>query len=187
MGMGGLDGVEWPTSAIRTRRLVLRESERRDRAALMELFASPEVGQYLGGARTRDELERTMPEVPGQRPGFFVVERDGETIGMVTLDRRDPARETHPHPAVGEVELGYLFLPDAWRHGYATEACTAVLDWCAAALPGQPVVMFTQTANTASMRLAHKLGFTEVHRYEAWGAPQWMGVRHPGPAAPGRD
>jgi RimJ/RimL family protein N-acetyltransferase len=37
---------------------VLRASEARDRAAFVELLASPEVNTYLGGTRPRDELER---------------------------------------------------------------------------------------------------------------------------------
>jgi hypothetical protein len=44
---------------------VLREPEAGDRAAVIELFASPEVGTYIGGPRPRDELERVVPEVPG--------------------------------------------------------------------------------------------------------------------------
>jgi RimJ/RimL family protein N-acetyltransferase len=39
------------------------------------------------------------------------------------------------------------------------------------------VVLFTQTANARSMRLAAKLGFTEAGRFEAWGAEQWFGLR----------
>lgn len=54
-------------------------------------------------------------------------------------------------------------------HGYATEACTAALDWFADALPGEAVVLRTQTANVRSMGLAAKLGFTEVKRYEGYG------------------
>lgn len=41
----------------------------------IELNASPEVTTYLGGPRPRAELERALPGVPGQRPGFFAVER----------------------------------------------------------------------------------------------------------------
>ncbi|OAH16396.1 hypothetical protein STSP_02710 [Streptomyces jeddahensis] len=59
------------------------------------------------------------------------------------------------------------------------EACAAALDWLAGALPGEPVVLATQSANVASMRLAAKLGFTEVERFEAWGAEQWLGMWSP--------
>jgi RimJ/RimL family protein N-acetyltransferase len=62
------------------------------------------------------------------------------------------------------------------RSGYAAEACAAALDWFAGALPGEPVVLATQTANVRSMRLAAKLGFIEVERFEDYGAEQWFGV-----------
>ncbi|ROS39454.1 GNAT family N-acetyltransferase [Amycolatopsis thermoflava] len=166
----------WPPDPIRTDRLVLRESAARDRAAFIELFTSPEVGAYLGGSRPRDELERSVPEVPGRRPGLFVVELDGAMIGMITLDPRDADRPGHVRPEAGEAELGYLFLPRAWGSGYAAEACAAALGWFAGAHPGEPVVLSTQTANERALRLAVKLGFTEVERYEEYGAEQWFGV-----------
>ncbi|MFD8812654.1 GNAT family N-acetyltransferase, partial [Streptomyces sp. NPDC059627] len=81
--------------------------------------------------------------------------------------------------AAGETELGYLFLPEAWGHGYAGEACAAALDWFSGVRPGEPVVLYTQTANLRSMRLAAKLGFTELERFQAYGAEQWFGVRSP--------
>jgi len=46
--MTDLGPVAWPPRPIRTERLVLREPEARDRAAFIELFASPEVHTYLG-------------------------------------------------------------------------------------------------------------------------------------------
>ncbi|WP_030690942.1 GNAT family N-acetyltransferase [Streptomyces globisporus] len=172
----------WPPAPLRTERLVLRESEARDRAAFVELFASPEVGTYLGGAGPRDEIDRAMPEVPGRRPGLFVVDLDGAMIGMITLDRRDPERPGHVRPEGREAELGYMFLPEAWGRGYAAEACAAALDWHAGALPGEPVVLVTRTDNDRAMRLAAKLGFTEADRFEEYGAEQWFGawsaVRH---------
>ncbi|MEV8063216.1 GNAT family N-acetyltransferase [Streptomyces antimycoticus] len=173
--MTDLRPLAWPPAPLKTERLVLRESEARDRAAVIELNASPEVGTYLGGPRPRAELERTVPEVPGRRPGFFVVELDGAAIGTIQLDPQDLERPGNRLEA-GETELGYLFLPQAWGCGYATEACTAVLDWFAGVLPGEPVVLYTQTANVRSMRLAAKLGFTELERFEAYGAEQWFGV-----------
>ncbi|WP_042425649.1 GNAT family N-acetyltransferase [Streptacidiphilus anmyonensis] len=174
-----LGTVAWPPAPITTERLVLRESEARDRAALIELFASPEVGTYIGGARPRDELERAVPEIPGRRPGFFVIELDAAVIGVVTLDRRDPERLGRVLPQGGEAELGYLLLPSAWGHGYAAEAAAAALAWFARTVPGEPVVLTTQTANGSSMRVAAKLGFTEVSRFEQYGAEQWFGAWSP--------
>lgn len=172
--MDDLGPVAWPPAPIKTERLVLREPEARDRASFVELHASSEVHSYLGGPRPRDELEREMPEVPGRRPGSFVVDLDGSMIGQVLLRR---ATEHRCSAAVGKVDLGYLFLPRAWGSGYAAEACAAALDWLEDVLPGELVVLATQTANVRSMRLAAKLGFIEVERFRAWDADQWLGLR----------
>jgi RimJ/RimL family protein N-acetyltransferase len=177
--MADLGPVGWPPELIRTERLVVRQPEARDRAAIIELLASPEVHTYLGGPRPRDELERSVPEPPGGRPGLFVVDLGGAMIGTVTLDRATG----HIRPAAGRPELGYLFLPQAWGRGYAAEACAAVLRWFAGEHPGEPVVLATQTANARAVRLAAKLGFTEAGRYEAYGAEQWFGVWSPVTAA----
>jgi RimJ/RimL family protein N-acetyltransferase len=37
-------------------------------------------------------------------------------------------------------------------------------------------VLSAQTANAASLRVAAKLGFAEVARFEEYGAEQWFGV-----------
>ncbi|MEU5978978.1 GNAT family N-acetyltransferase [Streptomyces sp. NPDC047315] len=171
----------WPPAPITTERLVLRESEARDRAAFVGLFSSPEVNAYLGGPQPREALERDMPAVPGRRPGLFVVDLDGAMIGQVLLTRDSG----HLPQAEGRVELGYLFLPSAWGRGYATEACEAALAWFATTLPGEPVVLATQTANAASMRLASRLGFEEEQRFVAYEAEQSFALRPP-PRAPGR-
>lgn len=175
--MAGLDGVSWPPEPIRTERLVLRPVQARDRAAYVDLLASAEVFTYLGGARPRHELERDLPQVPGQRSGVFAVELAGAVIGSVTLGRRDPDRPGRVLPEGGEVEVSYLFLPSTWGRGYASEAVGAALDWLARELVGEPVVLCTQSANTASVRLAGRLGFTEVDRFDEFGAEQWFGVR----------
>jgi len=183
--MADLGVADWPPEPLLSERLALRETEARDRAALIDLLASPEVHAYLGGARPRDELERDAPEVPGRHVGTFAIERAGSLIGMVHLSRRDGGRAVHLRPEGGEVELGYLLLPEAWGFGYAEEACATALAWVDSILPGEPVVLCTQTANERSMRLAERLGFVEVERFEAFDAEQWFGVRWPSGAQTG--
>lgn len=178
-----LTSASWPPAPIRTARLVLRESEPRDRAGFIELFSSPEVGAHVGGARSRDQLERDVPEVPGRRPGCFVVEADGTMIGIVTLDRRAPTRAGGADIAGEATELGYMLLPQAWGRGYATEACRAALEWFGSESPEETVILTAQTTNAASVRVAEKLGFVEVDRFEEYGTEQWFGVLR----ASGRD
>ncbi|MFJ9833376.1 GNAT family N-acetyltransferase [Streptomyces sp. NPDC101169] len=175
--MEDLGSVAWPPEPIRTERLVLRRSEPRDRATFVEVLASPEVNAYLGGPRPRDELERELPAAPEQWAGSLVVDLDGSMIGHILLRRATGHRRP---AAAGKLDLGYMFLPRAWGFGYAAEACEAALGWLAGVLPGEPVVLTTQSANVASMRLAAKLGFDEVERFEAWDAEQWLGMRSPG-------
>ena len=95
-------------------------------------------------------------------------------IGQILLRR---ATEHRRPVAVGKADIGYLFLPRVWGLGYAAEACGAAIDWFDRALPGEPLVLTTQSANVASMRLAARLGFMEVERFHAWGAEQWLGMR----------
>ena len=172
--MEDLGPVAWPPEPIKTERLVLRESEARDRSAFVELLSSSEVHTYLGGPRPRDELERELPGVPERWPGSFVVDLDGSMIGQILLRRATQHRRP---AAAGKADLGYLFLPRAWGRGYAAEACAAALAWFDSVLPGEPVVLTTQTANLASMRLAARLGFIEAERFQAWDAEQWLGLR----------
>jgi len=174
--MQPLGPAPWPPPPITTDRLTLRTSEARDRAGLIDLFASPEVGVHIGGARPREELEESVPEVPGRREGFFVVECDGEFLGMVTFDRRDADHPGHVCTEGNEAQLGYMLLPGAWGQGIATEACAAALAWFAAAFPDEPVVLAAQTANGASVRVAEKLGFRLHEVFEEYGAEQWFGV-----------
>ncbi|MGO4593610.1 GNAT family N-acetyltransferase [Leifsonia sp. 2TAF2] len=180
--MAHLDEVTWPPAPIATDRLILRAAESRDREALLDLFSDPRVNEFVGGAEPREHLDELMPAIPGQRVGFFAVELDGDTIGLVTFDPRDAERQGHVRSKGGEAELGYLFLPEAWGHGYATEACAAAMAWFRAAAPQEPLVVSTQLANEASLRVIEKLGFVELERNEEWGAAQWFGAWLP-PAA----
>ena len=167
---------DWPPAPIRTERLVLRPPEARDRETFLDLGSDDEVNRHLGGGRDRAELDAAMPPVPAERPGQFVIEHDGRFVGWMGIGRRDPERPGRVSPAGGDLELSYVTPVPAWGHGYAAEAGVAVLAWAAERFD-EPVVVCTQVANLASLRLAGRLGFTEHQRFEEFGAEQWFGVR----------
>jgi len=174
-----LTDVVWPPAPLQTERLLLRPPEARDREEFLDLGSDDEVNRHLGGGRDRAVLDAAMPAVPADRPGQFVLEHEGRFAGWMGLGRRDPERAGRFSPDGGDLELSYVTPVAAWGHGYAAEAGAAILDWADSSF-GEPVVVCTQTANAASLRLATRLGFTERERFEEFGAEQWFGVRQPG-------
>jgi RimJ/RimL family protein N-acetyltransferase len=57
-----------------------------------------------------------------------------------------------------EPELGWWTVPTAWGHGYATEAARTALDYFGSLSRTNRLVSFVPAANTASVRVAEKLG-----------------------------
>lgn len=170
---------DWPPAPIRTQRLVLRPPQARDRADFLDLGSDDEVNHHLGGGRDRAELDAQLPAVPADRPGQFVLEHEGLFVGWMGIGHRDPERPGGAHLPAPLLELSYVLPQAAWGHGYATEAGAAVLAWASDRFD-EPVVLCTQVANTRSLALAARLGFTELERFEEFGAEQWFGVRRPG-------
>src|SRR6478672_11600838 len=58
------------------------------------------------------------------------------------------------------VEVGWRFDPDVWGRGYATEGARAALDQSFGPLGLDRVCSLPQTDNTASVRVAERLGMT---------------------------
>jgi RimJ/RimL family protein N-acetyltransferase len=61
-----------------------------------------------------------------------------------------------------EVEIGYRYLPTAWRKGYGTEAASAVRDLGFGRFGLRRLISVIEAANVGSWRVAEKVGM----RYE---------------------
>jgi RimJ/RimL family protein N-acetyltransferase len=59
-----------------------------------------------------------------------------------------------------EIEAGWILKPDAWGHGYATEATRACIEWGFARLDDDYFTAMIDPANAASIRVAESLGFS---------------------------
>jgi hypothetical protein len=63
-----------------------------------------------------------------------------------------------------EFELLFGIAEPLWGQGYAVEAAQAVLAYCASVIEMPVVRASTDVGNAASIRVLHKLGFTETQR-----------------------
>lgn len=59
-------------------------------------------------------------------------------------------------------EIAYHLCPDAWGHGYMIEACRAATAWLRNATDCRQLLAYIDPDNTASIRLALRLGMQET-------------------------
>lgn len=146
-------------SVIETDRLVLRRLDPGDAAFIRRLLNEPSFLEQIGdrGVRTLADAERyilTGPCASYERFGFglWLVERraDGSPIGICGLLKRDTLEDP---------DLGFAFVPESWRQGYARESAEATLAWARDSLGLSRVAAITSPGNVASIALLGKIGF----------------------------
>jgi RimJ/RimL family protein N-acetyltransferase len=142
----------------RTQRLLLRPGFPEDAPALAAAIADEAIVRNLATApwpyRMRDaEAFLARPRDP-ILPSLLVFERTAgapQLVGSCGLGRRPS----------GSVELGYWIATPFWDRGFATEACTALVEIARtlglACLEGSHF-----TDNPASARVLEKLGFEPI-------------------------
>jgi ribosomal-protein-alanine N-acetyltransferase len=67
-----------------------------------------------------------------------------------------------PPDVDGAVVLGYATYPGAQGHGYATEACQALVEWAWTHESAKKVCATVPNWNTSSVRVAEKLGMRKL-------------------------
>jgi ribosomal-protein-alanine N-acetyltransferase len=77
------------------------------------------------------------------------------------------------------LKLGYTIAPAAQRHGYATEAIAALVDYAFGTLGADLVRAYASADNLASIRVAEKVGLQLIERFEhREDGEVWFGVRY---------
>lgn len=127
------------------------------------MWSDDEVVRFIGGQKlSREDTWRRSLAACGQWPftgfGYWIVEAksDGAIVGQ--LGFADFKRDMEPS-LEGEPELGYVFSPRVHGQGIAGEACAAVLAWADANLKATSYPAIISPGNSASVRLAERLGF----------------------------
>ncbi len=118
---------------LTTPRLLLRGWQVDDADEAMAIFGLAEVTRWLSPAMDavsdvaamRLLLQQWIAEDARAAPptGRWAVQRveDGRVIGGVVLLPLPPGED--------DLEIGWQLAPDAWGHGYATEATRVVAEW----------------------------------------------------------
>lgn len=143
-----------------TARLRFREMTPVDRELMSGLLGDPEVMTYYPAPKTRDEAARwiqwNQDNYAAYGHGLWIVEtHDGEFVGDCGLTWQ----KVNGRP---ELEVGYHTRTFLQGRGYATEAATACKDVARDDLQAETLVAIIHPQNTASRRVAEKLGMLPI-------------------------
>ncbi len=147
------------TVVIETRRLSLRRQTVDDAPFILRLLNDADFLRHIGdrGVRSVEDAEAyirdgAVASYEAHGFGLYVVESNdgGEEVGVCGLLRRD---------FLEDVDLGFAFLPEHRRRGYAREAAGATIAYARDELGLDRLAAIVSPENTASIRLLEGLGF----------------------------
>ncbi len=143
---------------LATERLILRKLSIEDAGFILGLLNQPSFLRFIGdkGVRTLEDAREYLLQGPVDSYrqhgfGLYRVELKGRgiPIGICGLVKRE---------ALADVDVGFAFLPQFWRRGYAFEAASAVLAFGSSSFGLSRIVAVTQPDNRGSIRTLEKLG-----------------------------
>jgi RimJ/RimL family protein N-acetyltransferase len=155
---------------IASERLLMRPWRDDDAGFLLDLESRWEVVRFLGPhpATMRTQADalasiRRRRAVDHPVHGIWAIARaEGGLVGNLLL-KPVPLSAGEPPGGADEVEIGWHLHPDAWGHGYATEAATAVLhDAFERGLTR--AIAVTDPDNHASQAVCRRLGMAALGR-----------------------
>ncbi len=172
---------------INTPRLTLRGFSTQDFDRFAEIWAMPDVVRYIGGQ-------------PKSRPAswssFLRNAGQWQITGFGQWALEDPANKNvvgqvgffHGSRELGDdfdgcPEAGWVLTPESQNKGLGYEAAQAAHDWFDRVITG-PLVCILAPENAASLKVAHKLGYTPLRQIELDGAPAQLMTRPKPPQNP---
>lgn len=144
-----------------TEKLILRHQVIEDLDALWALYCNPRITQYIPDApRSREEAQEELewhmhghPRHPELGLWATIRKETGKFIGRCGL---------LPWNIEGqdEVEVAYTIAEEFWGQGLGTEAALAIRDYGFNMLNLSRLICLIDTENTASRRVAEKIGMS---------------------------
>lgn len=150
---------------FKTERLALRQCELFDDEFVLELLNTPAWLAYIGDRQVHDEEAarqyiRRVPFKSYEENGFglytVVHLETKKAIGLCGFIKRSYLQFP---------DLGFAFLPEYWKKGYAYEAAQQLIQWGFENLETKKFHAITLPGNQASIGLLTKLGFKYEHEF----------------------
>ena len=148
---------------ITTKRLKLRSPRYPDLNDMVEMDIKEDVQKYLylttqtsvakpEKASLRKRLKEIIKSGDQKGGAIWVIEDkySGHFIGLISLELA---------PAINKMSLSFRLKPEIWRHGYATEAVRAVVEFAFDKLMFGELSALIHPDNIASQRVIEKAGF----------------------------
>ncbi len=145
---------------LETSRLLLRPFEESDFEAVHRYARDPQVSRFVSwGPNSEDETRAFLARARGSNletnGGDFelalVVRESRRVIGGCGLHAR--------RSELREFEIGWTLNPEFWRRGFGSEAARALARFAFRDLNAHRLYALIGPENTASVRLAEKVGF----------------------------
>lgn len=153
---------------LETEHLLFRPLTSSDLDNLVTLYSDPEVMRFLGGPRSRDEVQKALNgyirEYQTYGHSFFatILKSDQSFIGHCGLLHQ----EVDERP---EVELGYVLARAYWQHGLALEGIQALKEYGLQKLGFPRLISLIPPDNRASIHIAEKVGMQYERDVDQWG------------------
>ncbi len=156
---GGQSGaISTSSKVLETDRLILRRLSVEDAEFIFSLLNEPSFLRYIGdkGVRTIADARDYILQGPIRSYesfgfGLYLAElkNGGIPIGICGLLKRE---------SLADVDIGFAFLPQFWKQGYAFESASAVMAHGRDDIGLKRIVAITDSDNKSSIKVLGKLG-----------------------------
>jgi RimJ/RimL family protein N-acetyltransferase len=169
---------------IHTERLTLRSHRLDDFESFCALWSDEDVVRHISGTpSTREQSWARMMRYAGLWHhlgfGFLAIEEkaSGRLVGEAGF--QEVLRDITPS-LEGTLETGWAFMPSVHGRGYATEALRALVGWADPRFPDRSMTCIISPNNPPSLRLADKIGFSQMALTSYAGKPAVLLERRAG-------
>ena len=152
---------------IETDRLKIKKLTVEDSKFIFELLNDPEWIKYIGNRNINNDKDaqnyisnRLLKSYEQYAFGLYLVKENNSnaSIGLCGLIKRD---------YLEHVDLGFAFLPNYRKNGYAYESASAVIKYAKETFGLDTLFAITSLDNTRSVNLLEKLGFKFINKITA--------------------